>query len=61
MDAPVMLTWGELVGRLERQGKAMSILDSLIAATALRHDFKLVTRNVSDFAHSGVEIVNPWD
>lgn len=34
--------------------------DALIAATALVHGMKVVTRNVSDFAPSGVELVNPW-
>lgn len=34
--------------------------DALIAATALVHGMAVVTRNVSDFAPTGVEIVNPW-
>ncbi len=35
--------------------------DALIAATALVHDLTLVTRNVADFATTGVEILNPWE
>ena len=35
--------------------------DSLIAATALVHGLTVVTRNVSDFAPTGVEIINPWE
>jgi hypothetical protein len=35
-------------------------MDSLIAALVLHHALKLVTRNVADFAGTGVEIVNPW-
>ena len=35
--------------------------DSLIAATALVHGMKVVTRNAIDFAASGVQILNPWD
>ena len=35
--------------------------DSLIAATALVHGMTVVTRNVADFAPSGVPILNPWD
>lgn len=34
--------------------------DALIAATALVHGMKLVTRNVEDFKPTGVEILNPW-
>src|ERR1700733_4951262 len=34
--------------------------DALIAATALVHSMTIVTRNVSDFAPTGVAIINPW-
>ena len=34
--------------------------DALIAATALAHGLTVVTRNVSDFAPTGVQILNPW-
>ncbi len=34
--------------------------DALIAATALVHDMAVVTRNVADFAPTGVRILNPW-
>ena len=35
--------------------------DALIAATALVHGLTVVTRNVNDFAPTGVGIVNPWE
>jgi predicted nucleic acid-binding protein len=56
----VMLVWGELVGRLENQGKPLSAINSLIAAIVLQQNSSLVTRNDSDFQHTGVKIVNPW-
>lgn len=34
--------------------------DAMIAATAIEHQFTVVTRNVSDFADTRVALVNPW-
>ncbi|MCK9816798.1 type II toxin-antitoxin system VapC family toxin [Pseudomonas sp. MAFF 302046] len=33
---------------------------ALIAATALVHGLTVVTRNVADFEHCGVRLLNPW-
>lgn len=60
LDAGTMLFWGELLGRLELQGRVLPLMDSLIAAIALRGDFRLVTRNVKDFEGTGVVVVNPF-
>ena len=35
-------------------------IDSLIAATALRHHLAVVTRNEADFAATSVDLLNPW-
>ncbi|MBK8286054.1 MAG: type II toxin-antitoxin system VapC family toxin [Ahniella sp.] len=37
------------------------VRDALIAATASVHGMTVVTRNISDFAQSGVVVLNPWD
>ena len=34
--------------------------DAMIAATAIEHRFTVVTRNVQDFANTGVTLMNPW-
>jgi tRNA(fMet)-specific endonuclease VapC len=60
LDVDVMLTWGELTGRLQRVGRTLPAVDSLIAALALHHDCSLVTRNEDDFKAAGISIVNPW-
>lgn len=55
-----MLTWGELTGRLEKHGKPMNAIDSLLAAIALQGNYVLVTRNEDDFQNAGVTVINPW-
>lgn len=60
IDTGVMLVWGALTADLERRGRRMPAIDSLIAATALQGRLSLVTRNEDDFAHCGVPVINPW-
>ena len=54
------LIYGELMGASAKQGRPMSAQDGMIAAVARVHGGKLATRNVRDFEHAGVDIVNPW-
>ena len=61
LDTDVLIEWGAMSARLESAGKTMPAIDSLIAATALAKKMTLVTRNVSDFEGTDVEIVNPWE
>lgn len=52
--------WGRLAAASKLQGRALAVVDGIIAATALHHDLTLVTRNVKDFATLGVDISDPW-
>lgn len=36
-------------------------IDSLIAATALHHNLRVVTRNIQDFQYPLLHVINPWD
>ncbi|MEO8024371.1 type II toxin-antitoxin system VapC family toxin [Polaromonas sp.] len=49
--------WGRLLAQV---GRPVPAIDSLLAATALHHDLRLVTRNTKDFVYAGLELVNPW-
>ena len=70
LEAQVLPTFVERILPVDlavaRRGAALHVpdprpvRDSLIAATALVHAMPVATRNVADFARTGVEIVNPW-
>jgi tRNA(fMet)-specific endonuclease VapC len=60
LDTAVMLTWGTLIARLEKRGRLLPAIDSLVAATALHANLALVTRHVRDFEAADVRLVNPW-
>jgi predicted nucleic acid-binding protein len=58
LNTVVMRVWGKLIADTK---KNLSVMDSLIAATAITHNLILATRNIKDF--SGIEklkIINPW-
>ncbi|MBN2057095.1 hypothetical protein JW905_19365 [bacterium] len=49
-----------MTAKLQTAATPMSAIDSLIAATALHRRMILVTRNVNDFLHADLELLNPW-
>ena len=54
------LHWAKLLAEMRSAGTAMSIKDSLIAASALAHGLTVVTRNVTDFRKAKVNVLNPF-
>lgn len=60
IDDAIAALWGRMVSDAEKRGRALSVVDGLIAATAHHHGYAVVTRNVSDFDPTGVPILNPW-
>lgn len=57
VDAAVADRWGRLISEV---GRPLPAVDALLAATALHHELRFVTRNTSDFEFDGLEVVNPW-
>lgn len=57
VTADVADRWGRL---LAEAGRPAPAVDSLLAATALHHDLRFVTRNERDFRFAGLVVVNPW-
>lgn len=56
VDTDTAIMWGTLYTRLKRRDT-----DLLIAATALRRGYAVVTRNIRHFEPTGVKLVNPYD
>jgi len=57
VDEAVTEQWGRM---LAATGRPVAAVDSLLAATALQHALRMVTRNEQDFRFSGLEVINPW-
>lgn len=53
--------WAVLSAQAQRRGTPLSVMDGLIAATALEHDLTVATRNIKDFAGLNIPLLNPWE
>lgn len=61
IDVDTARKWAGLLAELQRKGRVMPIKDSLIAATARQYRLTIATRNVHDYRHAGVTLVNPFE
>ena len=57
----IAIFWGEIQATSESEGKKMPVIDSLIAATAIKNNLTVVTRNTKDIENSGCKSINPWE
>lgn len=61
IDRDIAQLWGEITAKAARAGRTLHAADGLIAATALHHGLRIMTRNVKDFEATGVLLTNPWE
>jgi len=61
LDRATGPVWANLLVHLESRGRSMPATDSLIAATAIKHDLTIATRNTRDYRFAGVDLVNPFE
>ncbi|MBB3647693.1 hypothetical protein GGI64_001613 [Rhizobium leguminosarum] len=54
------LAYGDIMGDAARRGRGMSAPDGMIAAIARVNGSRLATRNLDDFATTGLELISPW-
>jgi len=59
-DESAARVYGELRAYRKKIGRPLSDFDGQIAAIARTHGFSLATRNVKDFEHCLVELINPF-
>ncbi len=57
VDVSVADRWGRL---LAQAGRPLPAVDTLLAATAVDHGLTLVTRNLRDFRHPDLSVIDPW-
>ncbi|KQS97969.1 twitching motility protein PilT [Rhizobium sp. Leaf453] len=57
LDGPCMIEWAKLMHRRPQH----LIADAMIAATAIVYGRIVVTRNVRDFEHFPVQLLNPFE
>lgn len=58
-DIPVLA--GQLRARRDAHGQPISICDAMIAAICIAHGATLATRNIRDFAHLDLTLINPFE
>ena len=62
IDAALLDLWANICGQAESEGRKLPVFDSLLVATAEKHNLTVVTRNVSDFQNclKTVKVCNPY-
>ena len=55
------LAYGDIMSAALQQGRPMTAPDGMIAAIARINGGRLATRNLPDFATTGLKLVCPWD
>jgi len=59
-DAEAAVAYGEIKAARRRSGRPVQAIDAQIAAIARVHGLTLATRNVRDFAETGIDLVDPF-
>jgi predicted nucleic acid-binding protein len=60
VDSAIADRWGLLAATAKKNGRSLSTIDGLLAATAIQFNLTIVSRNENDFAGIQMQILNPW-
>lgn len=61
IDQNIADRWGFVDAHARQQGRIISAIDGLLAATAIEHNLTLVTRNIRDFEAVPISTISPWE
>ncbi len=56
----VAKTWGAVMAQSRLKGVNLGVSDGFIAATAIAHELRMVTRNKKHFERLNLPVLNPW-
>lgn len=59
-DGDVAERWGLLSAQAQTQGIVISVLEGLLAATAMHYNLTLVTYGAGAWATVGISVFDPW-
>lgn len=59
-DDTAAVYYADVLLAREAAGRPISTADAQIAAICLAHEATCATRNLRDFAHTGVDLLDPW-
>ena len=59
-DETAAAHYADILVSREAVGRPISTSDAQIAAICLAHSATCATRNLRDFAHTGIDLVDPW-
>ncbi|MCH9275421.1 type II toxin-antitoxin system VapC family toxin [Bifidobacterium amazonense] len=60
-DNIAAIDYADIRAAREASGRPIGVQDAMIAAIARSRGATLATRNIKDFEHTGVTLVNPWE
>jgi predicted nucleic acid-binding protein len=61
IEVEIARLWGDLTASRQKTGIVIPAIDGLIAATALRHNMRVMTRNTKHFQASGAAVIDPFN
>jgi len=61
IDTAIADRWGLMAAEAKRKGKALPVIDGLIAASSIHRNLTVVSRDAKAFREAQVQVLNPWE